>query len=228
MREQGEKTALIISGGCLEEGFAADYLRGRQFDMVIAVDSGLKGALDLGLPVDAAVGDFDSADPLTLAEGHEHREIRWEVHRPEKDETDTELAVTTAVRSGCRKLVILGALGGRFDHALGNIHLLYYGKTLGAEAEILDSRNRITVLTEGRKFFRRDLWGKYVSFLPLTMEVKGITLRGFKYPLSGRDIAIGPCLCISNELAADEAEITFDEGVLICVESRDENWTGQK
>ena len=59
MREQREKTALIISGGCLDEGFAADYLRGRQFDWGSAVDSGLKGALDLGLPVDAAGGDFD-------------------------------------------------------------------------------------------------------------------------------------------------------------------------
>ena len=204
MREQETKRALIISGGSLEEDFASAYLKDQNFDMIISVDSGLKGALDLGLSVDAAVGDFDSADPVTLAEGHEHREIHWEVHRPEKDETDTELAVTTAVRAGCRELVILGALGGRFDHALGNVHLLYYGAKLGAEASILDSRNRITVLTEGR-----------------TMEVKGITLRGFKYPLTKKDISIGPCLCISNELAAEEASITFDQGVLICVESRD-------
>ena len=131
MREQETKRALIISGGSLEEDFASAYLKDQNFDMIIAVDSGLKGALDLGLSVDAAVGDFDSADPVTLAEGHEHREIHWEVHRPEKDETDTELAVTTAVRAGCRELVILGALGGRFDHALGNVHLLYYGAKLG-------------------------------------------------------------------------------------------------
>ena len=221
MREQETKRALIISGGSLEEDFASAYLKDQNFDMIIAVDSGLKGALDLGLSVDAAVGDFDSADPVTLAEGHEHREIHWEVHRPEKDETDTELAVTTAVRAGCRELVILGALGGRFDHALGNVHLLYYGAKLGAEASILDSRNRITVLTEGRTFRREELWGKYVSFLPLTMEVKGITLRGFKYPLTKKDISIGPCLCISNDPAAEEASITFDQGVLICVESRD-------
>ena len=221
MREQGEKRALIVSGGCLEEDFAAAYVKNQKFDMVIAVDSGLKGALDLGLSVDAAVGDFDSADPGTLAEGHEHREIRWEVHRPEKDETDTELAVTTAARAGCGELVILGALGGRFDHALGNVHLLYYAEKLGVRASILDSRNRITVLTEGRTFRRGEIRGKYISFLPLTMEVKGITLRGFKYPLTKRDISIGPCLCISNELTADEAFITFDEGVLICVEPED-------
>ena len=53
------------------------------------------------------------------------------------------------------------------------------------------------------------------------MEVKGITLRGFKYPLTKKDISIGPCLCVSNELAEEEATIQFDQGVLICVESRD-------
>ena len=106
------KRGLIISGGCLDEAFAAAYLRDKKFDQVIAVDAGLKGALDLGLRVDAAVGDFDSADPGTLAAGHRQRGITWEVHRPEKDETDTELAVTTAVRCGCGELVILGALGG--------------------------------------------------------------------------------------------------------------------
>ena len=215
------KRGLIISGGCLDEAFAAAYLRDKKFDQVIAVDAGLKGALDLGLRVDAAVGDFDSADPGTLAAGHRQRGITWEVHRPEKDETDTELAVTTAVRCGCGELVILGALGGRMDHALGNIHLLYYVKKLGANAALVDRQNRITVLTEGRSFREGEIWGKYISFLPLTMEVKGITLTGFRYPLENRDISIGPCLCISNELAAPEAEISFREGVLICVESRD-------
>ena len=63
-------------------------------------------------------------------------------------------------------------------------------------------------------------------FIPFAKRIRrqypeGITLTGFRYPLENRDISIGPCLCISNELAAPEAEISFREGVLICVESRD-------
>ena len=83
------------------------------------------------------------------------------------------------------------------------------------------SRNLFTVLTEGRTFRKKDVWGTYVSFLPLTEEVRGITLRGFKYPLTDRDISIGTSLCISNELEDEEASITFREGVLVVVESRD-------
>ena len=65
------------------------------------------------------------------------------------------------------------------------------------------------------------MWGTYISFLPLTEDVRGITLRGFKYPLTDRDISIGTSLCISNELEQEEASITFREGVVVVVESRD-------
>ena len=51
--------------------------------------------------------------------------IIWEVHQPEKDETDTELALNRAMASGCGEIAVLGATGGRLDHMLGNIHLLY-------------------------------------------------------------------------------------------------------
>ena len=86
---------------------------------------------------------------------------------------------------------------------------------------LLDEQNKVYLLDEGRDFFEETLWGKYVSFLPLTQEVKGITLTGFKYPLQEKDIEIGTSLCISNELAEEEARIQFREGVLICVESHD-------
>ena len=87
----------------------------------------------------------------------------------------------------------------------------------------MDSQNRICLLDEGKTFYRSALWGKYVSFLPYTEEVKSITLNGFKYPLNEKDIRRGQevGLCISNELAEDTATLSFREGILICVESRD-------
>ncbi len=215
------KRALLIAGGSLDREFGKKFADSQKFDLVIAVDSGLGSALELGLSIDAAVGDFDSADAGSLKEGHARKGISWEIHKPEKDETDTELAVTKALEAGCTEIVLLGALGGRFDHALGNVHLLYYAAVKGARAYIVDPQNRITVLLEGREFRKEEVWGKYISFLPLTMEVKGITLKGFKYPLTDRDIQIGPCLCLSNELAEERGTISFREGALICVESGD-------
>lgn len=77
-------------------------------------------------------------------------------------------------------------------------------------------------LIDGETVFRRhEVWGTYISFLPLTQEVTGITLKGFKYPLENKDICIGTSLCISNELIEEEGRITFSEGVLMAVESHD-------
>ena len=85
----------------------------------------------------------------------------------------------------------------------------------------MDPQNRL-YLIDGEHTFRKDaVWGKYISFLPLTQEVKGITLKGFKYPLADRDIFIGTSLCISNELVEEEGRIMLSDGVLITVESHD-------
>ncbi len=107
------------------------------------------------------------------------------------------------------------------DHMIGNIHLLFPCLQKGIEAYILDSKNRIYLIDGERKFYKENLWGKYISFLPLTEKVKGITLTGFKYPLFEKDIEIGSSLCISNELAEEVGTVTFADGVLIVVESHD-------
>lgn len=215
------KQGLIITGGCLDMDFASSYIKSHVFDTVIAVDAGLKKALKLGLHVDAAVGDFDTLSKNLWEEYRKHTEISWDVHKPEKDETDTELAITTAMKRGCQSLVILGALGGRMDHTLGNLHLLYFCLENKVDAWIVDEKNRVSVLDQGKTFYKNSQYGKYISFLPLSFTVKGITLTGFKYPLKNKDISIGPSLCISNEITEETARLEFTEGLLICVEAKD-------
>lgn len=216
------KRCLIVTGGRIELDFAASYLQKEHFDRLVAVDRGLEAVKALGLSPDVIVGDFDSVSPQTLAFFRRLEHIVWEVHDPVKDDTDTELAVKRAAAMGCGEIVLLGATGGRLDHLLGNIHLLFPCLQRGIQAVILDRQNRLYLIDGETRFYRSRLWGKYVSFLPLTPEVKGITLRGFFYPLTDRDIEIGTSLCISNELTEEEGSITLREGVLIAVESKDE------
>lgn len=215
------KRCLIVTGGKLDLSFAGLFLKNQSFERIIAVDGGLKAVKELGLEPDVIVGDFDSVDPLVLEYYRSREHIVWDVRRPEKDETDTELAFLRAQAMGCTDLVILGATGGRIDHMLGNIHLLFPCLQKGIRASLFDGQNRIFLLDGSYTFRRWELWGKYISFLPLTERVEGITLRGFKYPLTERDIEIGTSLCLSNELEEEEGTITFREGVLIAVESHD-------
>lgn len=217
-----EMTGLIVTGGTINLRFSREYLKTRTFDQIIAVDGGLLAIHELQLAPTAIVGDFDTVDSGLLEEYKKSGEaIYWEFHNPEKDETDTELALNTAMKLGCTSLVILGATGGRMDHSIGNIHLLYSCLKKGISAAIIDEKNKITVLAEGRSFQASEIWGKYISFLPLSTEVKGITLTGFKYPLTKKDISIGTSLCISNELLKEQGTIVFDSGLLLCIESHD-------
>ncbi|WP_120198843.1 thiamine diphosphokinase [Lacrimispora algidixylanolytica] len=217
-----EITGLIVTGGPIDLVFAQRFIMERPFDRIIAVDRGLNAVSKLKLIPDAIVGDFDSADESVLKEFKSKTlDTTWEIHKPEKDETDTELAIITAIRLGCTKLILLGATGGRLDHFLGNLHLLYASLKQGVEAAIVDERNWITVTEKERVFEADQIFGKYISFLPLSEEVKGISLTGFKYPLHKKDITIGTSLCISNELTGAAGKMEFDSGILICVESHD-------
>ncbi|MCC8024098.1 MAG: thiamine diphosphokinase [Clostridium sp.] len=215
------KRCLIVTGGKLDLSFAGLFLKHERFQKIIAVDAGLEAAKALDLEPDMIVGDFDTVKPEILEYYRQREHIVWDTHEPEKDETDTELALLRAQASGCEEIVILGATGGRMDHMIGNIHLLFPCLQKGIEAYILDSKNRIYLIDGERKFYKENLWGKYISFLPLTEKVKGITLTGFKYPLFEKDIEIGSSLCISNELAEEMGTVTFADGVLIVVESHD-------
>ncbi len=229
------KTGLIVTGGKLDPAFAGDFLRkwagpGENaaagnfgFDCVIVADGGLELAEMLALTPTAVVGDFDSVKPEVLEKYRSASRILWDVHKPEKDETDTELAIGTAMKLGCGRLVILGATGGRLDHELSNIHLLKSCLDAGVDAALYDAQNRVSLLTRERVFHRDGIYGKYISFIPMTEKVRGIRLTGFKYPLSGRDISIGreAGLCVSNEIVEDTAVIRIDDGILICIESKD-------
>ena len=64
-----------------------------------------------------------------------------DVHKPEKDETDTDLAVRSALRAGFHTAHVLGATGGRLDHELSNIHLMRAAKDAGLFMEIYDAKN---------------------------------------------------------------------------------------
>lgn len=215
------KTCVIITGGSIDCAFAGSFLRQLSYDYLIAVDGGLAAVRELGLCPDAVVGDFDTVSPQLLEEFRRNKEILFEEHQPEKDETDTELAIRTALRTNPGAIYLLGATGGRMDHTIGNLHLLYPCFQKGIGAYMVDEKNKIYLIQRHRSFHKSSLWGNYISFLPLTETVSGITLTGFRYPLNQKTIHIGTSLCISNELTEEFGEITCLDGTLICVESHD-------
>ncbi len=214
--------ALIVTGGSIEDTFALKFLKENPCDLTIAADSGMEFFYRNGLVPDEIVGDFDSVKSGVLEFFKENNpNIKIRKFQPEKDETDTELAIRTAIDAGCKKIWLLGATGTRIDHVLGNIHLLGMAMERDCECIMLDSCNRIRMLNQGMTIRREEQYGDYISLFPFTPAVKGLTLRGFKYPLEKYELQCYHSLGVSNEISEEKAEISFEEGILLMVESKD-------
>ena len=215
------KRCLIIAGGQISLGGYLLPIQQEPFDLVIAVDDGLKSADRLHFIPSHVVGDFDTVEPELLARYRKDENILFYTHCPEKDATDTELAMELAIEQGAEEIVILGGTGGRMDHTLANLQVMMKPLQAGIPCFMADACNRIRLLDHSMRFRRKDCFGTYISLIPLTEKVENVTLKGFKYPLHNYCLTIGNSLGISNELAEDTGEVCFTDGILICIESRD-------
>ena len=220
-----KKKLAILTGGSIDPVFAGNYLASFQPDTIIAVDKGLAAATGLALSLDYVVGDYDSVDPEVLRQVEESFRLTGRpvlrTYPPEKDATDTELALSLALSLEPAEIVLLGATGTRFDHAFANIQLLYQALIREIPTCIVDGHNRIFLADKPFRIAKEEAFGDFLSLIPLTETVEGLTLRGMKYPLENARLEMGSSLGISNEIVEEEATISLTVGILIVLETRD-------
>lgn len=132
-----------------------------------------------------------------------------------KDWTDMELAVDLALKSGATKIHILGGLGGRFDHTLGNIGLLLKALEHGVEAHLLDPGHDIMLIKDKVSLKKRPGWA--LSLVPLSLKVSGVTTSGLVFPLNNEDLYIYNTRGIHNEFTQDNALIEINQGILMII-----------
>ena len=188
---------------------------------IIAGDRGLEALYQLKMIPNHVVGDFDSVSPEILEFYKKQSQIIFHTFHAEKDNTDTDIALQLAIRLKSSKITIMGALGKRMDHTIANIHILKDALEANIPCQILDEHNRIYLINTSIQLEKDKIYGKYVSLIPLTSTVEGLTLTGFKYPLHDYTLLIGTSLGISNEIVTDTAHIEMNNGILIVIESRD-------
>ena len=212
---------LIISGGNINSDLALDFMEKQKPDYIIAADRGLLFAWEHRISPDYIVGDFDSVPAEVIREYRAHNRIPIREYNPVKDATDTQIALEKAISHGSSQIWLLGATGTRLDHTLGNIYSLKPALEAGIPAYILDEHNRISLICGEVRLKREEQYGTYVSFLPLGEKTEGLTLRGFKYPLTDHTLKNDSGLGVSNEITADDAYVSMKTGILIMSQSRD-------
>ncbi|SES62341.1 thiamine diphosphokinase [[Clostridium] polysaccharolyticum] len=215
------KNVCILSGGDVNHEFLLEFLQEEPCEQMICVDGGLAHAYALGLKVDYIVGDFDTIDVKVLEYYKKHSKVPIREFQPEKDYTDTDIALDMALSLKPKIIYILGGIGSRMDHTLGNIHILKKALCSQAKTFLLNEHNRISMADHSFAVERSKAFGDYISFLPFTETVKNLTLKGFKYPLEHCTMVNGESLGISNEIVNETAYVEFQEGILLMIEARD-------
>ena len=204
--------AFIYTGGAVFPDNITEHPKGD--DLCIAADSGFHNAKKCGDRVDILVGDLDSIGSYKLDKKTELLQVP-----AEKDVTDTQLAVETAIERGANELVIIGGFGGRADHMMSNLAILEDLSARGIYAVMLDGPNRARFLRSTSTLIPKSGY-KYVSLLAVDPIVKGVSVEGCKYPLKKAKLTRNFQYAVSNEILGNCALISVRKGAIYVIESK--------
>lgn len=202
------KTAFVFFNGIMDgkNPYYKELLKNEKY--IFCADGGLKYALEAEVIPLEIWGDLDSANSLLVekAVSMGSKIIKFDA---KKNFTDGELILSELVKKDFDKIVVLGGLGGRTDHLLTNLNLLFkFDKVI-----FLDEKEIIFRVDNRTEIKNRN--GKTISFIPMSDIVEEITLTGFEYPLTKHTVSRGESLCTSNILRSDNAVIEFKSGKLL-------------
>ena len=181
-------------------------------DFIIFCDSGLKHMEALQVTPSLIVGDFDSHE-------NPHLDVETIVLPCEKDDTDTVFAVKEAIKRGFDDFLLVGVIGARLDHTLGNVSILLYLESLGKKGRMIDDYSEMEIVS-GKPVSICDRYA-FFSLLNITGCAKGITITGAKYPLSDAEITCEYQYGVSNEvLPGKTATVSVKQGKLLLIKIR--------
>ena len=210
------KRILIFANGELPDINKARAIL-RDDDYIICADGGTRHASALALKPALVIGDMDSAEN-SLLQKLQVDNVPIEFFPRDKNETDLELAINSAIELSPKEIVIVAALGGRLDQTLANIALITDLRLATFNVRLDDGVEEI--------FFCRDqvqvhgISGDIVSLIPWQGAVNGIQTENLKWQLNAETLYPDKTRGISNEMTDDVAKIKISSGMLLVVHTR--------
>lgn len=203
------KTCLIISGGDF-----APLPESLDFDYVIACDHGYDHALKLGIVPNLILGDFDSCN----FDKESVTDIPIETYPVCKDDTDTMLAIKKALSLGYRNIVIVCALGSRFDHSFANVQSMAYVAEHGGTCELFGKGEHLKTVSDGSVTlpYKENF---SLSLFSLTDKCEGVSIKGSAYDCENVTLTNTFPLGVSNKWKEDVVTVSVKSGILLTVES---------
>lgn len=209
--------AVIVCGAKIKDYEAvSSYFR--DDDFFIYCDSGLVHEDRFISPVDSSadliIGDFDS---------HEKPDRNTEIiilpH--EKDDTDSMYAIKETVKRGFDEVVLVGAVGDRFDHSLVNVYALLYLYERDVKGMIVDDYSEMVLIGNKHTESVADDF-EYFSLVAVSGTASGVSIKNALYELEDGIIEPSYQYATSNEpiKGKGNAVISLDEGYLLLIRDR--------
>ena len=205
------KRCVIVGGADINN---YDYIKTKitDNDYVVFCDSGLKHMKELGISPSLIIGDFDSHENPNL-------DVKTIVLPCEKDDTDTVYAVKEASKRGFDEFLLIGVIGARLDHTLGNVSILLYLDSLSKKGIIIDDYSEMEIVSKEPVYI--DDSYAFFSLLNITGIAKGVTIRNAKYSLDKAEITCEYQYAVSNEVISGKiAEVFVQNGKLLLIKDR--------
>lgn len=210
--------AIIFANGVLKNW--PDRLKIRpNRDLIIAADGGTFHCRNWKIIPHVVVGDLDS---ITRDEYAWLKSLDVEVirHPIRKDQTDLELALRFAGERGAVEVMVLGALGMRWDMTIANVLIMAAPFLKGIDIRLLDGQQEIACLQGRQKCVFHGKPGDMLSLIPISDKATGVTLHGLEYTLNKASIPLGETRGISNVLTKNRATVEIEAGLLLVTITR--------
>ena len=214
---------VVVAGGGPLMPRAIEAVRDGSF--IVAADSGLDHAVAGGLLPDVLVGDLDSISAAGRMWAYEHA-AQIEEHEPDKDLTDTELAIARALQvpDASDLLLLCGSVSAsdeRLDHLLGILLALGHPSlaVLNSLRAVIGNTH-FRILHPGSRATLELEPGQQFSLLALHGLCTGVNVSGGRWPLDNATLTASEARGLSNEASLSpetKAEVSVKTGVLTVV-----------
>jgi len=204
------KAVLFVGGQYISS--TEFYLRKlHETPFVAAADSGAETLKRLGIHPHLLVGDMDSVSGSALSWCRSEGSLVL-IYPPEKDDTDTQIALQALEERGIAEVEIFGATGLRLDHFMGTLASIY-GARNSLKATIVEDSVEIGMVS--KELISSVELGETWSLFPFGGQPTMISLKGFKYPLRDAFLEYGNPLGVSNETIEREVRILCKGGTAL-------------
>lgn len=212
------RVCIILNGEIKNYDYIKNIINKNNYDYIVCADGGANHSYNMGIIPDYIIGDLDSIYS-EIIEFYKLKDVKFEKFPSKKDETDTEICVYLASKLNAKEIDFIGALGGRLDHMIANINLLYYVRNKDIYTKIISEYEDIHIAINEEITINGNI-GDTISVIPLNGDAKGVTLENLEYPLNNYDMKFYLPLGISNVMLDEKCSVKVEQGSLIIIKNK--------